>query len=385
MHPQEKCDHEHQNQYQARPGNPVRQGARVDSGHDGLDRVGVNFAAGHRLVVEAGQHPRIRRKMPVRGADVVGRDDHRASLELFHFRIVERVRLEQPVHRHGQHASRGADEADAPTFTLARKAFAGKCPAVGVTVATRRPQGKLHGQADPRELLVGNDHRVKGAHQFVVVREVVGDTRVVGAIGHHQQMLRWRAHDFHVALRRLNQLRDQDLVSLRQLTTKRRVVIARNLAVRQLELAQPGLGADGIDEVQTDRLDAGVGKVLHRHREYRLPERQWIVLVLQQGVIVHGDYSGMLRIAPLAGDLMPVVVEDVLVILQPAQALAAERYHQRQHRHGKKLPDLAEPFPGHPLRTKHAYPSRIAQADVGLPPPVTTGGLRRILPILGLE
>ena len=291
--------------------------------------------------------------MPVRRADIVGRNDHGPPLQLLYLRVGQCVRLQQFAHRNGQHASRRSHVTYPAALANTGVVFPGKRPAIGEAVPIGCPQHQLHGEADPGELGIGNHHGIESPHQFVGVRIQVGNTGIVCPIRHHQQVLLRRSHDLHIALGSFDQLGYEDLAALRKLPAKWRVVISGDVAVRQVQLAQPGLGTHRIDEIQPDGLDTGIGEGLHRTRKMRRPERQRIILVQEQGIVVDGNYGRMLGHPTLARHLVPVVVIDVLVVLKPPEPLAAQGNQQSEHSYGKELPNLAELLTGQPMRSDH--------------------------------
>jgi hypothetical protein len=124
--------------------------------------------------------------------------------------------------------------------------------------------------------------------------------------------------------------RDQDDVAARQGGAERRVVLAADVAVGQVELAQPGLGADGVDEVEADDLHPGLGQYVERLAPVRRPEGERVVLVGEERGVVDGDENGVLRLVTHAAEDVPVVVVDVLERGVPLGARERERNERRR-------------------------------------------------------
>ena len=311
--------------------DPGRKFPREMPRENGLDDVGVYLASDHLVAGKKQAAARIGREMPVRGAGVVRGNDDGASFELLYLRVGERVGTEEFAHRDRGNGSRRADKANAHPLALARPFDAGDGPFAFGGILPRAPQCQLHGEADAGRLGIRVECRVEIAHQLVRIRLQIGDPKVVDAAGQQEQLVLRRQQQLRLALGALDEMGDQDLVAGGQLRPQRRIVIAADITAGQIELGKPGFRADGIDEIESCGCYPGLRERIHRLRPIRRPERQRIVLVFQQGRVVHRDHRGMPGLAPHAGELMPVIVIDILDGQQhpgPIQAKGQQRRHQ---------------------------------------------------------
>lgn len=200
-------------------------------------------------------------------------------------------------------------------------------------ILTGAAQCQLHGKSHAGKLRVGHHHRIEAPHVLVVIRMQVGDAQVVDAARQQRQMVLRRQQQFQFTAVELHQMRDQHLVAARQRRAQRGIVGAADLRIRQVELLQPGLGADLVDEVQADGLGARLRQHIHGAPEMRRPERQRIILQRRQRIVIHADHRSVFRHVAHAGDHVPIVVVDVFDRLQPAGARQADGGRTGQQRH----------------------------------------------------
>ena len=208
---------------------------------------------------------------------------------------------------------------------VARKAPTRDVPRLRGRICIDGAQRELHAEPHARRLGPRVHQRVELTHVLVRVRMQVRDAQVEHALRKEDQVVLRREELVELARVVDHRMRDEDLVALREGGAERRVVVAADLAVRKVELAQPLLGAHLVDEVQADDLGPDLVEHAHGLPEVGRPEGERIVLEQEKRVVVHRDERGVLRNEALPVQDMPVVVVEVLEAGVPFAARRAER------------------------------------------------------------